>query len=182
MSWVAAAVVVAVIHLVLAEVFDWFPALARHLIRRAAHRLPAAKRDRYAEEWLAELAALPGQRVSALVFSARILVRARSTARALGEPIPGGVLAYRLRWGALLLFLAPALAMVAVAIKLASPGPVFIRREIRSRSGRVYRLREFRADEATLIGVFVKRHGIVFISGAIDIVTGSALRQYEAQR
>ena len=87
MIWLALAVVAAVVNLVIAELAGWLPWVAEKTIRRAAHLLPPESRSRYEEEWLAELEVLPGSGISALLFSLRLLVRARRVGKELaGSP------------------------------------------------------------------------------------------------
>jgi hypothetical protein len=83
--WIAIASVTAVINLVIAELAGWLPWLAERLIRQAARLLPPDAQNRYADEWLAELDVLPGRGISALLFSFRLLVRARRVGRELTE-------------------------------------------------------------------------------------------------
>jgi hypothetical protein len=64
----------------LEEGVPWF---AAWLIRRAARKLPAKYQQRFEEEWLAELAAVPGALVFKLRFAACVSLRARSTSRAM---------------------------------------------------------------------------------------------------
>lgn len=62
---------------------EGIPWLAAWLVRRAARKLPAKHRQRFEEEWLAELAAVPGVMVFKLHFAAGVSFRARSTSRAM---------------------------------------------------------------------------------------------------
>jgi hypothetical protein len=52
--------------LFLGEVQDWLPTVARYVVRRAASRVPEQYRQRYLEEWYADLNAFPG-RLSKLI-------------------------------------------------------------------------------------------------------------------
>lgn len=61
------------------ELQGWLLVLSRRLIERAVLRLPACHRLRYEEEWLAELDALKPRPISAFVYSAWLLTRARRT-------------------------------------------------------------------------------------------------------
>jgi hypothetical protein len=61
------------------ECVDWFPWVGTRLIRLAAKRLPVKYRARYEEEWQAELNALPGGKLTRLLFGLRIYAGARST-------------------------------------------------------------------------------------------------------
>jgi DNA-binding CsgD family transcriptional regulator len=59
------------------------PWLAAWLVRRAVRKLPAKHRDRFEEEWLAELAAIPGVMVFKLRFAFGVVLRVRATSRAM---------------------------------------------------------------------------------------------------
>ncbi len=87
MTWVVAVAAFAggFANAVVAEAFGWLPWLSARIIKRAARLLPAGERDRWREEWLAELEALPVSGISSLVFALRILVRAPAVARALTD-------------------------------------------------------------------------------------------------
>lgn len=65
-------VMVFVVPMLLAEFTDWLPWVATRLILRAANRLPAERRGRYAEEWAAEFSALPGGKLNKLRFGLQI--------------------------------------------------------------------------------------------------------------
>jgi hypothetical protein len=62
---------------------EGIPRLAVQLVRRAVRQLPAEHRERYEEEWLAELQAVPGVMTFKLTMAVRITCRARSTGRAI---------------------------------------------------------------------------------------------------
>jgi hypothetical protein len=61
------------------ECVDWLPWAGTRLIRLAANRLPAKYRARYEEEWQAEFNALPGGKLTKLLFGLRIYANARAT-------------------------------------------------------------------------------------------------------
>jgi RNA polymerase sigma factor (sigma-70 family) len=67
------------------EARAWLPHLARWLVRQAAQRLQDEERDRYEEEWLAELAAWSDRPLSALVKAAHIRWRTREMRVSLGS-------------------------------------------------------------------------------------------------
>jgi hypothetical protein len=73
MTWILIAIAAACIHLVVAEVFDWFPWISAKIIRFAAASLPDHFRARWEAEWLAELDAIPGKGISKIVFALSIL-------------------------------------------------------------------------------------------------------------
>jgi hypothetical protein len=69
------------------EFVDWLPWAGTRLMRRAANRLPLECRARYEEEWQAEFNALPGGKLTKLLFGLRICANARSTGAALQAEI-----------------------------------------------------------------------------------------------
>src|ERR1700688_1959812 len=83
MTWIVIIVVTAAINLVVADLADWLPRVAERIIRLAVHLLPTRDQARYEAEWVAELDALPGRGVSAVVFAFRLLVGARAVGREL---------------------------------------------------------------------------------------------------
>lgn len=84
MTWIAIALVTAAVNVLVAEVAGWLPWLAERIVRQAVRLLPKGERRRYEDEWLAELDALPGRGISAIVFAFRIFVRTREVGRELG--------------------------------------------------------------------------------------------------
>jgi hypothetical protein len=61
------------------EFVDWLPWAGTLLIRQAVKRLPPKHRARYEEEWKAEFNALPGGKLTKLLFGLRIYAGARRT-------------------------------------------------------------------------------------------------------
>lgn len=55
MTFVLLAVAAALLGLIVNELYGWLPWLGARLVRRAARFLPDEYRERYEEEWLAEL-------------------------------------------------------------------------------------------------------------------------------
>jgi lipopolysaccharide/colanic/teichoic acid biosynthesis glycosyltransferase len=135
--------------LVVQEIRAWLPHLARRLVRRAAHRLPGDFQARYEEEWLAELAAWEDRAISALVRAAHIRWKTKAIRESLGEAGVRGERAKRILdvsvAAAMLVVLSPNLIVVAIAIKLDSPGPVFVTQPRAGRGGRSFSLIMFRS-------------------------------------
>jgi hypothetical protein len=71
-----------ILPLVLAEAILIGPWLSERLLRWGARGLPEQYRERYAEDWLGELDAVPGS-LTKLAFAVRVLVRVPATERAL---------------------------------------------------------------------------------------------------
>lgn len=87
MTFVLLAVAAALLGLIVNELYGWLPWLGARLVRRAARFLPdegaVPYRERYEEEWLAELQALPTRGLASVFFAVSTLVGAPKTARAL---------------------------------------------------------------------------------------------------
>ena len=119
MTWLALVVGAAVVNLVVADIAGWLPWIAERIIKRAARVLPMQSRDRYEQEWLAELDVLPGGDISQIVFSIRLRLRARrvgreimGTQRERESPLPSfsqvrPVADFLLIWGGLLAAVGP---------------------------------------------------------------------------
>ncbi len=126
------------------ETRAWLPHLTRALIRSAARRLPAEHRDRYTEEWLAEAEAYSDRPLTALVCAFGV----RRGARRLGRELTTGRLRVPLsdRAAALVMLIsvAPVLGVVALLIRLESPGPVLFRQMKRTHDGVPYEFWSFR--------------------------------------
>jgi hypothetical protein len=84
-AWVVLAVFTA---LVGAEVIAWCPPLQRLILRRTAAGLPQAHRDRYLEEWQAELEALPNGPVTRLWFAMSLFLQRGKLVRELAALTP----------------------------------------------------------------------------------------------
>jgi hypothetical protein len=73
--------------LVASEIHDLLPSLARSMVRRAVARLPLGERERYLEEWSADLEAYPGKlarlfRAAGCIYGARTLAKELDSKRA----------------------------------------------------------------------------------------------------
>src|SRR5579884_902885 len=149
-AWLAAAGITVAVKILADELLDWFPWLAERVVERAAGRMPPQLSERYREEWLGELGAVPGRGVSKLVFALRVLLRAGSTAGALeGFDLP--ISARLTQRGvditlalALLLVVLPLFALVVLAIKIDSRGPVIFRQTRAGQGGRPFQIVKFR--------------------------------------
>jgi lipopolysaccharide/colanic/teichoic acid biosynthesis glycosyltransferase len=135
--------------LVAQEIRAWLPHLARRLVRGAARKLPGDFQARYEKEWLAEVAAWEDRAISALVRAAHIRWKTKAIRESLGEVGVRGERAKRLldlsvAMGTLIV-LAPIFVAIAIAIKLDSRGPVFVRQPRVGRRGRGFALIKFRS-------------------------------------
>lgn len=150
MTWLLLTLASTFVGLLLTECFDWLPWLSRRVVRSAARYLPPKQRVRYEDEWLAELDAIPGQRLSRLAFAVRVLLSSSDT-RAEIEPhmpiyfsTPVKRLCDLTFAGLMLVAVAPALAVIALVIKLTSSESVFSREERIGFEGTRFHLITFR--------------------------------------
>jgi lipopolysaccharide/colanic/teichoic acid biosynthesis glycosyltransferase len=134
MSWLALLVAASAVNLLVAEIFDWCPWLAERLIRRAVRKLPTDVRERYLDEWLAELEAVPGRGVSSLVFAVLVLAGASKVCHEVAGSPRSSVagLAFKRTIDAAialasLFFVAPVILCVVLAVRVSSPGPIMFR-------------------------------------------------------
>lgn len=67
------------------ELSGWLPIWTRGLLASSIKKLPAAQRQRYRDEWHAELVSYRGRRVAALSFVVRLRLRASSVCKAILE-------------------------------------------------------------------------------------------------
>jgi GT2 family glycosyltransferase len=91
--WLVAALFVTylLVPLLQEEAWAWCPVVARRLVRVAACLVPFEHRDRYREEWLAEVEAFEGRNLSMVVMATRILLFAPTTGLALRGRMPQGM-------------------------------------------------------------------------------------------
>lgn len=125
------------------EARGWLPHLARGLVKSAANNVLPEYRDRYREEWLAELHAYRDRPLTAFLRAAGIRQSVRALNRQLGHPV-GASLPDRSLAAVLLFVLAPLLAGIALAIRLTSPGPVMFRQSRVRSDGRRFVALKFR--------------------------------------
>jgi hypothetical protein len=133
--------------LVTDDVKGWLPHIARGMTRSAARRLPPDHRERYKEEWLAELEAYSDRRLTALFRACWLWLGARAMKAALGKERPGRVpLRDRVVAAVTLVWLAPLLLGIALLIGMATPGPIFDRQLCVRPDGRRFHRLSFRTS------------------------------------
>lgn len=148
MTVLAFLITAVLVPMLVSEFTDWLPWVAARLVRTSIRALPPSSRPRYAEEWLAELDAIPGK-LSKLALAIRIFIRAPATATALsGLPSFRAVTVKgaldKLFAGSFLVALAPVLGMIALAIKITDREPIFSRQTLIGKDGRPFTLWRFR--------------------------------------
>jgi lipopolysaccharide/colanic/teichoic acid biosynthesis glycosyltransferase len=146
----ALVVTLIIVPLLVTETSDWMPWIARKLVRRGARALPSQFRQRYTDEWDAELDALPGGKLTKLAFGIRVCLGAPGTGAALrgtSSPRQASVksLLDPLIALVILMLALPAMAVIAVAIRVTSRGPVIFRQRRVGRDGQMFTLLKFRS-------------------------------------
>jgi lipopolysaccharide/colanic/teichoic acid biosynthesis glycosyltransferase len=193
LSWLIVPVATLVLSVLAEELFGWLSWLAEFIVTRASRRLPLSVRERYRNEWLGELDALPGSWLSALVFAVSVRLGVPGTRRELAgrRPFVGmesrATLLKNLidRGGAALLivFLGPLFVSFAVAVRLTSVGPVFARDPRITRGGRPFGRYEFRVATSgpastgsdprrTKVGEFLSVTGLSSLPVFFNVVRG----------
>lgn len=153
LGWVVLAILAAVVG---AEAIAWCGPVQQWMLRRAASVLPEEHRDRYLEEWAAELMQVPNGPVTRSVWAGRILLSRNSIARALGAPVSASRSSLLVKRclnagaGALLLGVCGLLLLlIALAVRLDSRGSVLFRQVRIGRNGRPFVMLYFRTTIAS---------------------------------
>lgn len=148
LGWVVLAILAAVVG---AEAIAWCGPAQQWMLRRAANALPEEHRDRYLEEWTAELKQVPNGPVTRSLWAGGLLLSRNSIARALGAPVSasrGSLLAKRFFDAGVaafcLVLYGPLLLVIALAIRLDSRGPALFRGARIGRNGRPFVMFNFR--------------------------------------
>jgi hypothetical protein len=145
--WMLVTVVAAVVG---AEAIAWTAPFQRWLLRRTVNSLPAGHADRYYEEWLAELEEVPAGPITRTLWVLRLFFARRALAQALGvSPAPRDARTVKRAFDvglalSLLVFLAPAMVAVTLAVRISTGGPVLFREERVGRAGRPFSYYRFR--------------------------------------
>jgi lipopolysaccharide/colanic/teichoic acid biosynthesis glycosyltransferase len=159
--------------LLVSEVEGWLPHLSRRLVEIAARRLPERDRERYLEEWLAELSSFDDRRLTALLWSFDLLRGSRSLRLELSSVCSLDTVALPRMKRVLdlvvaafaVIAVAPIIALIALVIWLSSPGPILARQRCIGRDGRPFRMLRFRTRTD---GPIPTRIGQVLIRTALE--------------
>ncbi len=166
------------------EVKAWMPTLTEWFIRAALRRLPVSKTKRYAEEWRGHIYELPGD-ISKLITAAGYVVAAGRISSIIlpARKARVQVLRDRALAAGLLLPLLPLLLLIAVLIRLESPGPIFIRRKAGGSRGLGRSYLVFRTSRTstrrkivvvTRVGRFLCRFSVDELPFVLDVLLGRA--------
>jgi lipopolysaccharide/colanic/teichoic acid biosynthesis glycosyltransferase len=199
MTAVLLTIFIAVVSPLLAdELKAWSCWLPLKLLRMAVAMLPEKYRDRYNEEWQGVIEEIPGQLLrlgySIGLLRAAIGIRNAAPPCALRDGTTFALLLKRMIdltfAGTSILFLSPQIIMIAIAIKLDSPGPVFYGSERIGKNGLVFRCFKFRtmasnADERsremfriphdpriTRLGHFLRKYSLDELPQFLNVLRG----------
>lgn len=140
---------------ILAEEFKaWAPTIASYLVRLAVCRLPKDERDRYREEWSAHIQDTPGD-IGKIASACGLIVAAIRIANPLFIHFACKRAFDLTIAGLALVVMLPLLFILAAALHIEDPGPVFVRKTRIGRGGRIIQIYRFRtkrinADLSTL--------------------------------
>ena len=148
--------------------------------RAAAEQLPDQLRERYEEEWLAELDAQREKPLSALRFAHSLSKAARAISAQAGGNIEAEATAKVARVadtlvaGLLLLLFAPMLGVVAALVKVGSDGRILDRSHAFGRGGAAIELLSFskRTGRVGAVGAFLWRSGLDQLPVLINVIRG----------
>jgi lipopolysaccharide/colanic/teichoic acid biosynthesis glycosyltransferase len=133
------------------EVKAWFCWLHKRIRRRAVAKLPEEYRERYDEEWESGMEEAPGE-LFKLIYSIGLLRASAGICKA----VPNAAAKIRTYYdrmkrdfdivfaGIALVVTVPLFILIAIAIKLDSPGPIFYSSERIGKKGVVFRAIKFR--------------------------------------
>ncbi len=133
------------------EIKAWCCWLHKRIRRRAVAKLPAEYKERYDEEWESGLEEIPGE-LFKLIYSIGLLSASVGICKAVPDTdVKIGTYFDLLKRlfditfsGIALAIIAPLLILIAMAIKLDSPGPVFYLSERIGKKGRIFPCFKFR--------------------------------------
>ncbi|WP_315836790.1 sugar transferase [Bradyrhizobium prioriisuperbiae] len=158
----------------------WAPSITSGVIKIAVRQLPADKRERFTEEWSSHVNDIPGD-ISKLVVALGFVLASWRMSSTLFDTPKRVLDVFLAAITALVLF--PFLVLVAIAIRLESPGPVFFLQLRAGRGGRLFKVIKFRtmqplkddqpvSERVTRIGRWLRRFNIDEIPQLINILRG----------
>jgi lipopolysaccharide/colanic/teichoic acid biosynthesis glycosyltransferase len=119
----------------------WAPSITKCIVKIAVRQLSTDKRDRFAEEWSSHVDEIPGD-ISKLVVALGFLLASWRMSSVLFDAQKRALDVFFAAIAAVILF--PFLILIALAIKLESPGPIFFRQIRVGRRGQRFQVIKFR--------------------------------------
>ncbi|SRR5579883_285001 len=169
-----AAFILACFQKIVADDFKaWRPRLVEQIIAAAVRHLPANKQSRYSEEWTGHVDEMPGD-IAKLVAALGCLLASWRISQSISQ--------FRKRCLDMILvalalaLLGPLMALIAISIKLDSPGPVFSRKLRAGRSGKHFQLLFFRTRQLdgrqTELGRLLARTNMDLVPHLVNVLRG----------
>ncbi len=166
---------------------EWLIWLNRKIRRLAVAALPAEYRKRYDEEWENGLDEVPGELLK-LLYSLGLLQAATGMRRAASTTtatsLTNSALLKRfldvMFSGIMLVWVAPVMLLIAIAIKATSRGPVVYISERMGRGGRSFKCMKFRSlahpaggtFSVTQVGRFLRKHHLDELPQLVNVLVG----------
>jgi lipopolysaccharide/colanic/teichoic acid biosynthesis glycosyltransferase len=131
------------------ELNSWTPVIVKRLKDIAVQKLPPSQRERFAEEWSSDLLEIPGS-ISRLIYSLGLLRAARTINLQFAQAEQSLISCIVKRTfditiaSTSIVLMMPAVLLICLAVKLSSPGPIFVKEPRIGRGGHKFLLRRFR--------------------------------------
>jgi lipopolysaccharide/colanic/teichoic acid biosynthesis glycosyltransferase len=177
------------------ELNSWNPVIVKRLKDIAVQKLPPSQRERFAEEWSSDLLEIPGS-ISRLIYSLGLLRAARSinlqfaqTELSLMSRTVKRTFDITIASTSIVLMM-PAVLLICLAVKLSSPGPIFVKEPRIGRRGHTFLLRRFRTtllekyphsandvsitpgENATYIGSWLQKLSLDLLPNFFNVLNG----------
>lgn len=165
------------------EVQAWLPWLTERILRHAVRRLPESLRDRYDEEWRADINDRPGM-LSKFVSACGLLVAGNKLRRMQEQSVDVGLIGRVVNRSLGMLFVVldlPLYIGISVWIYIEDRGPIFYKRTY-IHNGKPFVLYEFRTrrvglansceSEETRAGRFLRRTELRLLPYLFNVVKG----------
>jgi lipopolysaccharide/colanic/teichoic acid biosynthesis glycosyltransferase len=165
-------------------VLGWCTPLARFLVKRSARCVPLSQRERYREEWLAEVASLGQRGLSAVVYALGTAVAARRIAWPEGAARRGEIGRRTLDLviaSVVLVAIAPLTLLISLLVAHSLGRPIVMRQRRVGKDGERIIIHKFRtrhpyvpgrSDTSSSVGRWLTRFGFDELPQLYDVIRG----------